>query len=59
MLKSSRGGIGYFDIVGDELLTANLKFYASFDRAGAQPDDQVEVHVDDSKTGKNKTADDC
>ncbi|SJM32591.1 hypothetical protein BQ8482_30047 [Mesorhizobium delmotii] len=51
-VKIVKGGIGYFDIVGDELLTANLEFYASFDQAGAQPDDQIKVHVDDSKTGK-------
>lgn len=51
-VKIVKGGVGYFDIIGDELLTANLEFYASFDEAGAQPDDQIEVHVDDSKTGK-------
>ncbi|SIT53251.1 hypothetical protein BQ8794_110057 [Mesorhizobium prunaredense] len=27
-----------------------MEFYASFDQAGAQPDDQIEVYVDDSKT---------
>ncbi|WP_287260259.1 hypothetical protein [Mesorhizobium sp.] len=33
-----KGGIKYFDIVGKNLLTANLEFYASFDQAGAQRD---------------------
>jgi hypothetical protein len=49
-VKIVKGGIEYFEIFGDELLTPNLLFYASFDEAGAQADDQIRVYVDTSGT---------
>jgi hypothetical protein len=49
-----KGGIKYFDIVGNNLLTAGLEFYASFDQAGAQRDDEIKVYVDEFGTRRKE-----
>ncbi len=49
-----KGGIKYFDIVGDELLTTDLEFYASFDQAGARWDKEIKLYVDKFGTKKEE-----
>ncbi|RWP42605.1 MAG: hypothetical protein EOR04_10465 [Mesorhizobium sp.] len=53
-IEVPKGGIKYFDIVGDELLTTDLEFYASFDQAGARRDNEIKVYVDKFGTKKEE-----
>ncbi|RWP61515.1 hypothetical protein [Mesorhizobium sp.] len=48
------GGIKYFDIVGNNLLTADLEFYASFGKAGAKRDDEIKIYVDEFGTRRKE-----
>ncbi|RWC06582.1 hypothetical protein [Mesorhizobium sp.] len=49
-----KGGIKYFDIVGNNLLTADLEFYASFDQAGAKRDNEIKIYVDEFGSRKKE-----